>query len=93
MGIPQDKEDKGLKGKANRWLSPLLGAAEIIVLWQLRIPLLILIFTSVASFSQSIRDWNDFQTLLFPLMKRTSNSVAKFTSLVRLGTNLPGPCE
>ena len=44
-----------------------------------------------AAFPQTIRDWNALPDSLISSAKGAEDGVAKFTSLVRAGTNLPGP--
>ena len=63
-------------------LSPLLGAAGIIILWHIRSPLLTMIFISVA-FPKTIRDWNSLPDSLISSAEGAGDGVAKFTSLVR----------
>ena len=62
MGIPQDTEDKGLKGKAS------IPTDD---------------FPPCEALQKSLFSDSLGSHCLFPLMKRSSNSVAKFPSLVR----------
>ena len=78
---------KGLTGAAsiptNDLVPPQLGMSEITTLWHFKPPLLILTFTSAASFPQTIRDWNSLTDTLLSAAEGAEDSVAKFTSLVR----------
>ena len=64
-------------------LSPMLGAAGMIISWHIRSPLLTLIFISVAFSLQPIRDWNALPGSLISSAEGAEDGVAKFTSLVR----------
>ena len=64
-------------------LSPKLGVVEIGTLWHFRLPLLIQMFIKVASFPQTIKDWNALPDSLISSAEDAEDCVAKFTSLVR----------
>ena len=64
-------------------LSFWLGVAGKIIPWHIRLPLLTLIFISVAFSSQTIRDWNALPDSLISSAEGAEDGVAKFTSLVR----------
>ena len=64
-----------------------LGTAGMIIPWNIRSPLLTLIFISVAFYPRpllALGTGMHFQTLLYPLAAEgAEDGVAKFTSLVR----------
>ena len=63
--------------------SPRLGMAEISTPWPFRYPLLVKMSISIASFPQTIRDWNDLPESLISSFELSDDSVSVFTSLVR----------
>ena len=75
-------------------LSPKLGVVEISTLWHLR-PIANTDVYKGSFFPQTIRDLNALPDSLISSAENAEDCVAKFTSLVRLGTNslITGPGE
>ena len=64
-------------------LFPRLGVAEISTPWFFRYPLLVKMSIIIASFPQTIRDWNDLPEPLIPSSEPSDESASKFTPFVR----------
>ena len=64
-------------------ISPKLGVVGINTLWHFRLPLPIQMFIKVASFPQTIRDWNALPDSLISFAEDAEDCVAKFSSRVR----------
>ena len=71
-------------------LSPWLGAAEMIILWHIRFPLLTLICISVAFSPRPLGTGMHFQSLLSPLLKVPRMVLLNSLLWWELGTSLPG---
>ena len=64
-------------------LFPRLGVAGISTPWPFRYPRPVKMSISIASSTQTIRDWNDLPESLISSSELSDDSVSKFTSLVR----------